>query len=177
MFDFFRKSKKISVQAGEQHSLPLSPIEGNDLSVATIAQHLRNETPLIAVYNPLNSTETSLVMLLGVERNGLTPSITMYKKIHDLLCVYQAFQFDEQPQLYFMLYKVLNFRNSNLIEIYNSELKYASELYYDDQGFADAQLYFAHNFKCEEAYCYFRNNTTAREFFVGRERLITPPHA
>lgn len=168
--------RKIKLPAKEQKTLTLPLIEAKDFTPDKIREYLINEIPILAVTDPKKKTQIdghwSFEMLIGVEMNGLKPSVSMYRKEGPFICQYRAYKFDEDPTFHFILSHVYEFKNSNIMELYNNELREAVELYHDDEKVVETQNYYAHDFTVEEGLEFFAKNPKARSLYIGKERLI-----
>lgn len=172
MFGFFKRQKK-AILPEEKHTLTIPIFTDEDFTIDNIATYLRNETPILTVYNPQKAHDSvTFNLLLGIENNGLNPSVYMYRKEGSLLCCYSSFQYEGDSTLHFMLYKVWEFKNSNIMELFNTDLKDADEVYHDDENVVASQKYYVHNFTEEEGIEYFKNHPKERSLYIGKERLV-----
>lgn len=172
MFGFFKKQKK-SVTPEEKKILTIPIFNDEDFTIDNIATYLRNGTPILTVYDPRKAHDSmTFNFLLGIENNGLNPSVYMYRKEGNLLCCYTSFQFEGDRTLHFMLLKVWEFKNSNIMELFNSDLKDADEIYHDDENVVASQRYYKHDFTEEEGIEYFKNHPKERSLYIGKERLV-----
>lgn len=172
MFGFFKKQKK-SVSPEEKKTLTIPIFSDEDFTIDNIATYLRNGTPILTVYDPRKAHNSmTFNLLFGVENNGLNPSVYMYRKEGKLLCCYTSFQFEDDRTLHFMLLKVWEFKNSNIMELFNSDLKDADEIYHDDENVVASQRYYVHDFTEEEGIEYFTNHPMERSIYIGKDRLV-----
>ena len=172
MFGFSKKKP----QSEEQHTLKLPLIEDKDFTPAKIAEYLRSGIPILAVTDPTKKTQIdghwSLEMLLGVEMNGLQPTVSMYRKEGPFLCKYRAYKFENDPIYHFILDKVYEMKNSNIMELCNRDLREACELYHNAGQWVENQMYYVHDFTIEEGLEFFQNHPNERYIYIGKERLL-----
>lgn len=172
MFGFGRKKP----QPEEQHTLKLPLIEQKDFTPDKIAEYLRSDIPILAVYDPTKKTQIdghwSFEMLLGAEMNGLRPSVSMFRKEGPFLCNYKAYKFDGDPVFHFILYEVYEMKNSNIMDLCNTKLREAYELYHDDDKMVETQMFYDNDFTEEEGLETFRKHPNVRTIYIGKERLI-----
>lgn len=177
MFGFKkRKIKQQIAESEEQPFLKLPLIDETDFSPATIAEYINNDVPVVAVFDPTKKMETNgkwnINALIGAQMNGLNPSVSMYRKEGPFLCDYKAYTTEADGILHFVLYNVYEMKNSNIMYLYNNDLKDACELYHDDAHLMATQQYYMHDFTEQEGLDFFRNNPSERCIYIGHDRLI-----
>lgn len=168
MFKFINKKK--------QHILTLPLLNPKDLKPDKIAEYLQNDIPIVAVTDPIKQSQTNgrwnFEMLIGMEMNGLRPSLTLYRKEGPFLCKYRAYDFQGHPSLYFLLWDVFEMKNSNIFELCNGDLKDAFEIYHDDQKQTETQIFLPNDFTMQEGLNFFKNNPDQRSIHIGKNRII-----
>ena len=172
MFGFGKKK----LQSEKKHTLKLPLLESKDFTPDKIAEYLRSGIPILAVTDPSKQTQIdghwSFEMLVGVEMNGLRPSVSMYRKEGPFLCKYRAYQFEGDPTLYFVLWNVYEMKNSNIMELCNRDLREACELYHDDEKKIETQVFAPNDFTEEEGLEFFRNHPKERSIYIGKDRIV-----
>lgn len=159
-----------------QTTLDLPVIKEQYFTFEHIADYLHGGVSIIAVFDPCKKFQVdghwASNVLLATEMNGLQPSISLYRKEGAYLCDYKAFKFENDSLYHFMLYKVYEMKNSNILELINSDFREAYELYVDTKNWAENQSYYLHDFTEEEGLEFFKTHPKDRFLFIGRERLI-----
>lgn len=172
----FNFLKRFFLKKSEQTTLDLPVIKEQYFTFEHIADYLHGGVSIIAVFDPNQKFQVdgrwSFNALLAAEMNGLQPSISLYRKEGSFLCNYKAFKFENDPLYHFMLYKVYEMKNSNIMELINSDFREAFELYIDTKNWAEKQLYFLHDFTENEGQEFFKMHPNERFLFLGKERLV-----
>ena len=172
MFDFGKKKP----QPEEQQTLNLPLLESKDFTADKIAEYLRNDIQIKTETNKNKKAKIdghwNFEMLVGVEMNGLGPSVSMYRKEGPFLCKYRAYQFEGDPALYFVLWNVYEMKNSNIMELCNRDLREACELYHDDDKKVETQVFAPNDFTEEEGLEFFRNHPKERSIYIGKDRIV-----
>lgn len=169
MFGFRKRKKR---QSEEEHFLKLPLLDPNQLSPAIIADYINNGTPIVAVFDPKKDLTWSLDTMSRIQMNGLNPSVSIYRKEGPFLCNYRAYTSLGDGILHMVLYYIYEMKNSNIMFIYNEELKDASEIYHDDEHLIAKQEYYVHDFTEEEGLEFFKKNPNERCIYIGESRLV-----
>ena len=168
---FFKKRKK-QQQNIDEPFLTLPLLEKKDLSPATIAEYINKDIPIVAVFNVEKKMKWDINTLSRIQMNGLNPSVSMYRKEGNFLYNYRAFTSLGDGLLHFVLYYVYEYKNSNIMYLYNDELKDAAEIYYDKEKLMTKQIYYANDFSVEEGLEFFVKNPDKRCIYIGESRLV-----
>ncbi len=169
MFERKKRQRKPS----NRPSLDLPEIKGKKLLPDFIAESLCNDEPIIALYDPGKKAyvngQLSYNVFIGMEINGLRPSMAMWVKKGPYLYDYRSMWYKDVP-IYF-LHRVLTSKPSTYLMLCNDDLKDAVAVYYDDRNYAKSQRYLPTDVTQEELDDYFNRYPKDRSMYVGLERV------
>lgn len=173
MFDFLKKKKNVPDNSEKRHLLNLPVITEKENSPEKIAEYLKNGIPIWAWYNAKDKCvdengNWNVNALLTLEK-GWIDGFAMFRKEDDFLCKYTLEIFEKGEELHLRLDQIREFKNSNIMEIYNGDLHEAYELYHDDENVAATMSFYCHNITSKEAKKYLTHN---RIMYVNEENFI-----
>ncbi len=132
-----------------------------DKSPDKIIGMLRDDIPIWAWFDAMQATNEdgswNFDALYALEK-GRFDGFAMYRKEGDFLCKYDTYIFKNDSRFHLKLQEIREFKNSNVLEICNTDFKNARELYYDVEGLTDEQLHFVHDLTEEEIKEYLSHN-------------------
>ncbi len=132
-----------------------------DKSPDKIIGMLRDDIPIWAWFDAMQATNEdgswNIDALCALEK-GHFDGFYMYRKEGDLLCKYDAYFFNNDDKFYLKLQEVREFKNSNVLELCNTDFKNARELFYDVEGLTDEQQCYIHDLTQEEMKEYLSHN-------------------
>ncbi len=168
------KRKKKASDRPPLFDLPM--LAEKEIRPEIIHEYLAQGTPVWAVYDPQKKAYKNGKMLynvlLGVELNGLIPTVSILFKKGKYLYDYWAIT--NGREMYFHLFRVYVFKPSLIMEICNEELSEACEVYHDDGNVAKGQLYLPHDVTTQELDNYFATHRDENRMYVGKERIKKP---
>ena len=119
-----------------------------DKSPEKIIGMLRDDIPIWAWFDGMkarNEDGTMNINALYALEKGRIDGFAMYRKEGDFLFKYDTYIFDNDSKFHLKLQEVRAFKNSNIVELCNSDFKNARELYYDVEGLTEEQYTFRHD--------------------------------
>lgn len=132
MFHLFKKKKL--TQPAEQNLIPLPEIPYNKMNPVTIANMLRNNTAIWAWYKVTdyknNQMNYSAILNITIGFDGLA----LFRKEGNYLVKYHVNAVGKECKIYLKINNICRFSNSNIMELFNTELSDAYRLFYDEDS-------------------------------------------
>lgn len=169
MFKHFSLFKKKPTKPKERKPLNLPEVPADKFTPADIAEMINNGTPIWTWTSILDNF--NVTAMLNMQGNCLD-GFAMFRKEHDLLIKYVAVVCQDLQSMTMKITEICKCTNSNIIELYNTELKDAHKVYYDDLGLTEEVRYFVHDLEYEKIAAYLEKN---RVMYVGEEHFIKNP--
>lgn len=168
MFDFFKK--KPIPQADEKTPIPLPVIPEEKMTPTAIAEMIKNGTAIWGWYkvtdlknNTINVT-AMLNMTYGFE------GLALFRKEGDYIIKYRVDVVGKDLEIYMKISEICKLTNSNIMEIYNTELSDAYKLMYDEKSeYTSKCQSYVHDITSEMLDDYLE---THRVFVVGEEHFF-----
>lgn len=173
MFDFLKKKPSVPEPTEPRRPLNLPVLSKNNFNPETIAEYLKNDTPIWAWYNAKDMPMTddngnwNFNALLALE-NGRFDGFSMFRKEGNLICKYTLDIFNDGKELNLKLSDIREMKNSNILELCRRDLKEAYELYHDDENIASTLPAYVHDITAEKASLYIKDK---RVYHVGEEHF------
>ena len=142
MFELLKAVSKMNKnkRPAEHRPLNLPEIPEDKFNPVEIAKMLKSGVVIWAWYNMVDHFSfTGFYNLTG----GMIDSFALFRTEEDFLVKYII---DRQDDVFYAkIHEITYFRNSNVMELFNSELRDAYRVYYDDQGYSEQLNSYAHN--------------------------------
>lgn len=168
MFNFFKN--KILPPPAEQSPIPLPEITVDKMNPVTISEMLRNNIAIWGWYkvsdlknNQMNFTAL-LNMTIGFE------GLALFRREGDYIVKYRVEVVGKELKTYLRISEICRLSNSNIMELFNTELSDAYKLFYDEDSkyTAECQSY-VHDINEEMINDKLSNN---RVFHIGEEHFF-----
>lgn len=162
MLKFGRKKttpKPDNIEHRRPLNLPVIPEK--DITPEKIAEYLKKGIPIWTWYNPMakSSGQTSdFIQLALAMEGGALDGFAMFRIEDNLICRYNAVFVGHEMQLNLKLYEIRELKNSNIVELFNSDISTAYEVYHDDDNLAAETLCFVHDITQEMALDYLKDH-------------------
>jgi len=167
MFDFFKK--KPQPQPAEQNPLPLPEIPAEKMNPVAIGEMLKNHTAIWGWYKVMDmkngnmNVSALLNMTLGFE------GFALFRREGDYLIKYRIDSVGENHAIYMKISEICRLSNSNVMELFNTELSDAYKLFYDEESnYAAGCQSYIHDINEQMIEDKLSNN---RVFHVGEEHF------
>lgn len=168
MLKFFKK--KTLPTPTKQVPIPLPEITGDKMSPVTIAEMLRSNTAIWGWYkatdlknNQINFTAI-LNMTIGFD------GFALFRREGDYLVKYRVEAVGKELKIYLKISEICRLSNSNIMELFNTELSDAYKLFYDeDSKYAAGCQSYVHDITEEMIENKLSNN---RVFLIGEEHFF-----
>ena len=166
----FSKKKRTPSLDEERHPLPLPEIPEDKFNAVGIAELLRGGSVLWAWYDLLKKYNWNAALnFVG----NCTDTFAVYRVEGNFLVKYIAMVAEDQ--FFLKLSEVQRMSNSNVMELFNSDLKDAYRVYFDDEGLTENLQYFIHDLTDEmvEAELQFKRvMVVTDDHFKKREEAV-----
>lgn len=168
MLNFLKK--KMQSQPVEQNPIPLPEIPDDKMNPVAIAEMLKNKTAIWGWYkvtdlknNQMNFTAI-LNMTIGFD------GLALFRREGDYLVKYRVDAVGKECTICMKISEICKLSNSNIMELFNTELSDAYKLFYDENSeyAAECQSY-VHDITEEMIENNLSNN---RVFFIGEEHFF-----
>lgn len=136
----FGSKKHKPVSDGERHPINLPEVPENKFNAVGIAEMLRGGSAIWAWYDLVRKYNVNALMnFVG----NATDTFAVYRVEGEYLVKYIVVVGKDEFVL--KLSEVQRMSNSNVMELYNSDLKDAYHVYYDDEGITETLQSFVHD--------------------------------
>ena len=169
MFNPFLLLQKKTSKSKERKPLNLPEIPTDKFTPAEIAEMINNGIP---IWTWTNILENYNITAISNMQGNCLDGFAMYRKEYDLLVKYVAVVCQELETMTMKISDICKCTNSNIMELYNSDLKDSYKVYYDNVGLTNEVRYFVHDLDYEKIVAYLKNN---RVMYVSDEHFIKNP--
>ncbi|SHI97089.1 hypothetical protein SAMN02745229_03914 [Butyrivibrio fibrisolvens DSM 3071] len=170
MFDVFSIFKKKPAPKTERKPLNLPEVPADKMNPADIVQMLSEGTPIwtwTSIMDKYNYTA-----MLNMQGNCLD-GFAMFRKEEDLLIKYVGV-IGSDKKMIMKITEVQLFKNSNIMELFETELKDAYRVYYDDEHLTENLSFFCYDVTYDEMKKYLEGN---RVMYISEDHFMKKPEA
>lgn len=168
MFEFFKK--KPDPQVEEKNPIPLPEIAADKMNPVAIAEMIKNDTAIWGWYKVTDLKNNNINVTAMLNMTYGFDGLALFRKEGDFLVKYRVDVVGEELKIYTKLADVCKLTNSNIMELFNTELSDAYKLFYDENSeySAGCQSY-VHDVNEDMLNDYL---STHRVFHVGEEHFF-----
>lgn len=136
----FGIKKQTSESDGERHPINLPEVPEDKFNAVGIAELLRGGSTIWAWYDLIKKKNVHAMMNYT---GNAARTIAVFRVEDDYLVKYIAYV--GKNEVCMKLSEIQRMTNSNVMELYNADLKDAFHVYYDDQGLTESLQSFVHD--------------------------------